>query len=297
MKQSILIFSAIVLGVILPQGHLMTGLIKYTLMMMLFLAFLGIPFHWKMFRRSHLIITLANLLLPVIFYLVLLPFGNTLALTAFVCSIPPTAAAAPVLAQFMHTDVSYVTASVMTTNPLVAIFIPLVLPLLMPVEQMIAIPEVLFPVFEVVGIPLLLASFTKKFSPAITTKLLRFNMMAFYLFLLNVWIACGNATHFVRNHGAEHQGLLITIFLVTTVLCIVTFRIGEWIGPKDERMAGSLALGRKNTMFGLWLALTFVSPLVALGPICYILIQNAYNSYQILMIERYDRRINPDKAV
>ena len=71
----------------------------------------------------------------------------------------------------------------------------------------------------------------------------------------------------------------------------MTFKLGELLGPTDQKLAGSLALGRKNTMFGLWLALTFVSPLVALGPICYIIIQNTYNSYQILVVEKQQKAL------
>ena len=63
------------------------------------------------------------------------------------------------------------------------------------------------------------------------------------------------------------------------------------MGPKDKPLAGSLALGRKNTMFGLWIALTFVNPMVALGPISYIIMQNAYNSYQIMMVERKEKKV------
>ncbi|MBK8505201.1 MAG: hypothetical protein IPL46_25165 [Saprospiraceae bacterium] len=289
MKQSILIFSAIFLGIIFPQGHQLTSLIQYTLMVMLFFAFLGIQFNWHIFKRSHIMIALANLLLPLAFYIVVLPFGQMLALTAFVCSIPPTAAAAPVLAQFMKTNVEYVTAAVIATNPLVAFFIPLVLPLLMPIDQPISLVEVLIPVFKVVGIPLMLASLVKSTSLALTKRLLNFRMIPFYLFLLNVWIGCGNAMHFLTTDVEVTRQFLGMIMLMVTIICLVTFKLGELLGPSDQKLAGSLALGRKNTMFGLWLALTFVSPLVALGPICYIIVQNAYNSYQILVVEKQQK--------
>ena len=34
-------------------------------------------------------------------------------------------------------------------------------------------------------------------------------------------------------------------------------------------------------MMALWLALTYIDPLTALGPICYILWQNVYNAWEI----------------
>jgi BASS family bile acid:Na+ symporter len=286
MRQSIFIFIAIIAGILFPYGHMLTFLIKYSLIVMLFFAFLGIHFSFKIFTKKHLFIAIANLLLPIIFYLVALPLGQSLALTAFVISIPPTAAAAPVLAQFMKTDVSFVTAAVLITNPAAAIFIPIVLPWLMPVDQSIDFLEVLLPVMTVVGVPLLLSILVKKISQSFATTLLSLKMISFYLFLFNVWLACGNASHFLQNEGKGSIGLLPGVLALTALVAVLSFQLGERLVKKEIALAGSLALGRKNTMFGLWLALTFLNPIVALGPICYILIQNLYNSYQIMMVER-----------
>ncbi len=291
MKQSILILGATVLGLIFPQGHHLTFLIEYALMLMLLFAFLEIKFQRNIFTQSHLIIAAANLMLPLIFYLLLLPFGQTWALIAFICGIAPTAAAAPVLANFMHSDVSYVAAAVIITHLVVALSIPVLLPLLMPVEQPISLWEVLIPVLKVVGVPLIITGLIKSIKPSVASNLLRFKILSFYLFLLNVWIACAEATYFLENDGREHLQSLLPILGLTTVICFMLFKVGEYLGPGNDRLAGSLALGRKNTMFGLWLALTFIGPLVALGPICYIIVQNAYNSYQILMVEKQRRAI------
>lgn len=292
MKQSLLILLAIILGVLFPQGHRITYLIQYSLMIMLFFAFLGTQVHWKIFNRSHFVIALCNVILPLVFYFVVLPFGKLLALTAFVCSIPPTAAAAPVLAQFMRTDISYVTAAVIISNPLIAITIPIILPFLMPVDEPVTILQVLGPVCKVVGVPLILASIVKAVSPKATIKILTVKMVAFYLFLFNVWLGCGNATHFLQTNSDIEKIFLLEVVILSALICVGTFKLGEYIGPKEKPLAGSLALGRKNTMFGLWIALTFVNPLVALGPISYIIMQNAYNSYQIMMVEKKERALS-----
>ena len=291
MKQSILIFSAIFLGIIFPYGYSLTFLIKYSLIIMLFIAFVGIDFSFKVFSRRHFSVVVANLVLPILFYFLILPFGNDLALTAFVVSIPPTAAAAPVLAQFMRTDVSFVTAAVLVTNPAVAIFIPLVLPYLMPIDQPIAFLDVLVPVMTVVGVPLLLSIIVKKRSTVLVQKILSYKIVAFYLFLFNVWLACGNASHFLGNEGSEAITRLPFVFVTSMLICVISFQIGKWLVRQNIGLAGSLSLGRKNTMFGLWLALTFISPVVALGPICYIILQNLYNSYQLLIVERRQQLI------
>jgi BASS family bile acid:Na+ symporter len=40
----------------------------------------------------------------------------------------------------------------------------------------------------------------------------------------------------------------------------------------------------------IWLALTFINPVVALGPTCYVLYHNAYNSFQLFAFERRRKR-------
>ena len=57
-------------------------------------------------------------------------------------------------------------------------------------------------------------------------------------------------------------------------------------GAKDLNIEMSMALGRKNTMFALWLALTFLEPVTALAPIFYILFQNLYNARQMWQVSR-----------
>jgi len=290
MKQSLLILAAIIGGIILPYGHLVTFLIKYNLMIMLFFAFLNIRFSHRIFDKYHLRLTLVNLTLPLLLYAAVLPFGSSLAITAFIISFAPTAAAAPVIGQFLKTDISFITASVLLSNPLIAILLPFVLPLLLPLGSRISVLEVLIPVLTVVGIPMITSMLCRRLGPSFTNRILEWKSIAFYLFVFNVWLACGNAIHFLKNEGAAHLSSLLPIVLVTALVCVLTFQIGERLVPAKLRFAGGLAIGRKNTMFSLWLALTFVSPLVALGPIAYIIIQNIYNSYQIYMQEQHEKR-------
>jgi len=151
MKHSVLIFCAILLGVFLPYGADYTYLIRYNLIIMLLFAFLSIKVEAKMLTRMHGVIALVNLLVPIVLYFIFLPLGATFALTAFSMSVAPTAAGAPILAQFLRTDIGFVTTSVVVNSPLMAIAIPVLLPLLVPVDQPIAINEVLLPVMSIIG--------------------------------------------------------------------------------------------------------------------------------------------------
>lgn len=290
MKQSIYIFSAILLGIVFPFGHDWVFLIRYNLMLMLFFAFLSIDFEWKILQRSHLVLLLANLILPLLLFALLKPISLTYALIGFVIGICPTAAAAPVLAQFLRARVGYVTTSVLLSSPLVALAIPFILPLLLPVSSSLAVGDIFFPVMIVIGVPLIVSLVTQQVSRRLSRQLLRLRHVSFYLFLLNVFIGCGKATHFIRHESTDTMFALLGIAAITGLICLIQFKVGERFEGSELKMASSLSLGRKNTMFGLWLALTFVEPTVGLGPIFYIIFQNLYNSYQILQLEKMDRK-------
>ena len=70
------------------------------------------------------------------------------------------------------------------------------------------------------------------------------------------------------------------------MICILNFRLGGLLGGERFRQEASQSLGQKNNSFVIWIALTFINPLVAMGPTFYILYHNLYNSWQIYRFER-----------
>ncbi len=255
-------------------------------MIMLLFAFLSIKVDHRMFSRIHGWIALLNVIIPIALYLLCLPLGKTVALTAFLMGVTPTAAGAPILAQFLRTDIGFVTSAVLINSPLMALAIPLLLPFVVPVDRPVSLQEVLLPVVTIIGFPLLVAEIIKRSNAGLVQQLLSFKMIAFYLFLFNVWLGSGKATHYILYEQNEAWQLLALIGFVTAFTCLFNFKIGEGLKRRDKPYAGGLAMGRKNTMFALWIAITFLSPIIVLGPIFYILFQNLYNSYQILQVER-----------
>jgi len=50
------------------------------------------------------------------------------------------------------------------------------------------------------------------------------------------------------------------------------------LGGRNHWQEASQALGQKNLAFVIWISLTFINPLVAMGPTFYILYHHPYNS-------------------
>lgn len=287
--QSLLILLAILLGIVFPFAHQLTFLIRYTLMVMLFFAFLNVRFDREMLHRNHLAVLAANLLLPLLVYALLRPLGQTPALAAFVVALAPTAAGAPVIAAFLRCRVDFVTTSVLITSPAMAIVIPLLLPHFVAVQTAITVGAVLAPTAAIVFIPLVISQVLRRTLPKVAGRLNRWRGIAFYLFLANVHIASARATRFIGYESSTPWTELLLIAGMIGLLCLLQFQLGERLAHPSLRLENSLALGRKNTMFALWIALTFINPVVALGPIFQILWQNAYNSWQLYEVERRNK--------
>jgi hypothetical protein len=153
------------LGALFPRAHFFSFLIQYLLMVMLFFAYLDIEFKPRRFRKSVIWVLLANTALAFGSYLLLVQFDLTLALSAFMTAIAPTAIAAPVIIGFIHREVEYVVASVLLTNVASAVIVPLALPSLIGAEIQISTWEVLQPGLIVMFTPLILALLVPAFHP------------------------------------------------------------------------------------------------------------------------------------
>ncbi|MGZ9223057.1 MAG: hypothetical protein ACXW4Q_13195, partial [Anaerolineales bacterium] len=112
-------------GALFPQLHVLSFLIQYLLMAMLFFSFLDIKFKAQMFQKSVLWVLVANIAVAFISYLLLTSLDATLALSAFMTAIAPTAIAAPVVVGFIKGEIEYVVTAVLFTNFSSAVVIPL----------------------------------------------------------------------------------------------------------------------------------------------------------------------------
>ena len=86
---------------------------------------------------------------------------------------------------------------------------------------------------------------------------------------------------------ADAHLVLVEIAAVTLFICAINFTLGRLIGGRAYGAEASQSLGQKNTSFTLLLALTYANPLVALGPTCYILWHNLWNSWQLHRVHRH----------
>jgi BASS family bile acid:Na+ symporter len=257
---------------------------------MLFFAFLDLAITWKSFHPSLLVVFLANLAVPGILYLLLLRVNSGLALAGFITAIAPTATATPVIIRFLHGKVDYTVTAVLLTNVGIALLIPFLLPWVAGASVHISTMDVLPSVLEVMFVPLGLALISRLLPSPAQDLLRRGKPLTFPLWLVVLFLVTSKASAFLAENRSLSMVMLLSIALLSLATCVLNFSLGAWIGGREFRREASQALGQKNNSFTIWVALTYLTPLAALGPTCYVIYHNLYNGYQLYAQERSEER-------
>lgn len=289
MYKALFILLTLAAGTFFPQLETYQFLIRYFLMGMLFFAFLKIRVKKGLVQLIHLKILGLIVAIALGAYLTLYPFDPLLAQAAFVIAIAPTAIATPIIADFMNKDITFVTSAVLVNNLSMAALLPLILPFVSEQEGLSGIFTVLQSVLITIGLPFILSQLIRWQRPQWWAALFRIDKIAFAFFLINIFLAAAKASHFVQFEASIATSTLLIIAGLTVIIGSISFGSGYWIGRPHQTIEASLGVGRKNTMFSIWVALTFLPPITVLAPITYIVFQNLFNAWQLYELERQEK--------
>lgn len=276
------LLAALAGGVLVPQAYIAIGVVRWIIMGMLFLVFLQLQFSRSSVQRSHLTLLVANLAIGALgFALGWALGGRNVALAGFFAGITPTAAAAPVITGFLRARVDYVVTAFMLSNLSVAALLPWILPTILGQPTPNLFVHVAGTVGLLVFLPLSLATVLRRLHPPATAWPKRLSTASFLAWNVSLFIITANASQFLRHQTEIPARQTWTVAALSAALCAFSFALGRWIGGKEFSREASQALGQKNTSFTIYVALTYTNPLVALGPTCYVLWHNLWNSWQL----------------
>lgn len=279
--KTILLLLTISIGVLFPYGHEYTFLIRYFLMVMLFFSFLVVRINSGIITRKHFVILSIIIIAASLLFFLIKPFSIDLAQTAFITAIAPTAIAAPVITSLKRKKVEFVAFSLLLNNFTIALLIPFMLPFVMQNHAEISITDVLYPILITFSVPFASAQILKVSSQKIWTRLVNWKDVSFYILILNIYIATSDASNYIRSEFSSNLEIVFLIAGSSALLCIFFFSLGWFIGGKDYHHEASQSLGQKNNAFTIWLSLTYMNPISAIGPVFYVFFQNLYISYEL----------------
>lgn len=276
--RSFFLIISIVLGLIFHQASVLSFLIKWLLSAMLFFSFLNLKISFKSISLQHLLIAVANIAFGTLVFFVIKPFNLSIALAASIIALAPTAIAAPVMASLLKANVTWLALSTIVTNMLVALLLPFYIPYVYGIDNNVGVLVLMKSLATIFFIPFILAQIIQKHSPYFLQLFSKFKNATFSLFVGNIFLASAKSSNFILFETEVSNDIIIYISLFTAIICCLNFSIGSILGRKKNKLEASLAFGQKNTMFAVWIALTYINPLVSLAPMSYVLFQNIYLS-------------------
>ena len=283
--------AAIAIGLIFPQIHFLSCVVRYIIMLMLFLAFVNLKVDRRALHRSHLYLLILAPLIAVVFFAILAPFDKEIAVVAFLIAMTPAATASPVVTSLIGGNASYVALMVLFTSMIQPFLLSLSLPFLNGGGVRFSLCDTIVPVLVTVLVPFAAARLVMLAAPVLSKRLNALKPLSFPLWLAVLVIACSEASFFLHTSDSP-KGRVLAVAAVSFVLCFLNFTIGRLIGGRDHAIEAGQSLGQKNTVFSIWVALTFLSPFSVTGPAFYIVWHNLWNARQIHQYESKKNKKN-----
>lgn len=268
-------------GALLPGLAPYSWLIRWILVIMLFLAFLDVDPRTARPVRAHLKLLVVWPVFGLLGWLGLRPFGEQAALAGFLVGMTPTATAAPVITGLLGGSVGFVTVSVLGSNLIAAFAVPLVLSHLPGARQLGSGYPVLWSTLLLIGGPLACAQTLRFLFPAAAAAISRARGWSFPLWVAALLLVASRTSRFLLDHPEVPRSQVLAVFAGSGILCVAQFVVGRRAGRPGFELEAGQSIGQKNTMLTLWIGLSAASPLAALGPASYVLWHNLWNGIQL----------------
>ena len=269
-------------------------MVRWLLVVMLLNACLGIKFSGLKVRLYHWYLLAANLVIGVLAWLIACYFcgGNTeVAKAVFFTAISPTATAAPVVIAFLGGNVATVLMGFLISDIGISVFLIGLLPIVTGKMNWDFVYVVFQNIAFVMAMPVFLSRVLLHFWPWLADfakhKIAPHALWAWSVMLL---ILGGLARKTFDKQEISAVTILLQIGCATLAICVLNFLFGWIVGPRRCKLESSQLLGQKNTSFTIYLAITFASPIAALGPLFYILWHNSWNAIQMFQFEKRRQR-------
>lgn len=151
--------------------------------------------------------------------------------------------------------------------------------------------KVFVSVLVLVGTPILVAFLLKWRCPRGAASLAKASPYVIFLWSFMVFVVISNASHNISGLLAEGafdwQGI-VTVATLSMGVALALFGLGWRLGAGRYPVETSQGLGQKNTVLLIWVAQSYFHPVVALGPVFYVIWQNLILSWMARK-----RRVNP----
>ena len=289
-----MIHGAILYNPITVLNEKLPHLTQALIFAMLLVPYCRISLRELRIERLHIWLITIQIIGSLAVYGVLLLFDPLIAEGTLICILAPTATAAAVITFMLGGSLTTLATYSLLSNMTVALLSPIIFSFI-GIHTDIPFTESFFTICRQM-IPLLIFPFITAIAlryllPRVHYMLSKSQSLSFYLWAVSLTIVMGRTAAFIIDQGAENIKEELLIALFSLIVCSAQFAIGKIIGQRyNERIAGGQALGQKNTVLAIWMALTYVHPIASIGPASYVVWQNCINSWQLWKKNKQDKK-------
>ncbi len=304
MNRSLVLPLAIIFGLLFHQWcSTMVLIVPYLIFTILLLNFTAVNIkQLRLLRMTGMNISLLmfQIFVSIGGYLLTKSMGanEIIAQGVLIAIICPVAASSVVISCILGANRETVTAHVILGNLMVAIVAPVFFSFIGVQQQMPFLDSfwlILKKVSPILALPFFVALGLQQWWPAANDFLARFKSWSFYFWALALAITLGQTINFIFLHGAENLHSIIVLGIVSIFSCAIQFGLGKLIGHKyGDTVAGGQMLGQKNSALGIWMANIYLNPLASVSIALYSIWQNLFNSWQMYMHEKKNKKQNPN---
>ena len=243
------------------------------------------PAKWHLWLLAFQILSFIAISLTIAFVPKMSETLRVLLEAAMMCLMCPTATAAAVITARLGGNSASLISYTMQINVAVALVAPLFLTFSHPVEGVSLSSSfllILGKVFPLLLCPLLCAELVRRLLPRLHALLVtKGRNLPFYLWLVALSLAIAMTSRAIA-HSTLSIWVMAGIAVVSLLCCLVQFAFGRYIGGRNgELITGGQSLGQKNTVFAIWFAYTFLTPVTAIAGGFYSLWHNLVNTWQL----------------
>lgn len=281
---------AMILGTVLYRPITMLNDIFPHFTQVLIFAMLLVPYcrlSLKDLRIERLHIWLIAIQIPgsLAVYALLRHLDPLVAEGTLICILAPTATAAAVITHMLGGSLASLATYSLLSNLAVAALSPIIFSFIgthTDIDFWASFLTICRQMIPLLILPFVIALLLGKFLPRVHAAISRSQSISFYLWAVSLTFVMGRTASFIIVQGTEHIAEELLLALFSLLACAMQFAAGKIVGTRyNNRIAGGQALGQKNTVLAIWMALTYTHPLASIGPASYVVWQNIVNSYQL----------------
>lgn len=293
--RSLVLPLAIVVGFCL-HGALaeLKPVVPFLLFFILLLNFSSVEIRKLRITALHLWMLLFQILLSLFGYLAVARFDSLLAQGVLIGALMPVASSVVVISCMLGADRATITTYSMVGNLGIALAAPVFFSFIgqhvdMPFWESVLL--ILSKIAPTLILPFVLVILMQLFLPKANDWIARYKGVSFYLWAMALMITIGQTIHFIFVSGKGNELQILWLSVVSLLLCVVQFAVGKAMGARfGDRVSGGQGLGQRNTALAIWMAGMYLHPLTTIVPAAYSVWQNLFNSLQLWLHDRREKK-------